>query len=144
MNATERLIWSRLRDRKVDGWKFRRQQPIGPYFVDFYCHAARLAVEIDGPVHWDEARAAYDLRRQAWLESEGNRVLRISVSEITRSLADVMDTIEGVLLEQEQFGFVRRPGSSESALSPPFGRDFPTSGEELGSLPLPALTSGRA
>ncbi len=73
MNATERLIWSRLRDRKVDGWKFRRQQPIGPYFVDFYCHAARLAVEIDGPVHWDEARAAYDLRRQAWLESEGNR-----------------------------------------------------------------------
>jgi len=51
---------------------FRRQQPIGPYFVDFYCHAARLAVEIDGPVHWDEAQSAYDLRRQAWLESEGN------------------------------------------------------------------------
>jgi len=51
---------------------FRRQQPIGPYFVDFYRHAARLAVEIDGPVHWDEAQSAYDLRLQAWLESEGN------------------------------------------------------------------------
>ena len=49
---------------------FRRQQPIGPYFVDFYCNAARLAVEIDGPAHWDEAQSAYDLRRQAWLESE--------------------------------------------------------------------------
>ena len=112
MNATERLIWSRLRDRKVDGWKFRRQQPIGPYFVDFYCHSARLAVEIDGPVHWDEARGAYDMRRQAWLEAEGNRVLRIPVSEITRSLADVIDTIDGVLLEQEQLGFGRKPGLS--------------------------------
>ena len=49
------------------------------------------------------------LRRQAWLESEGNRVLRIQVSEITRSLGDVLDTIDGVLLEQEQLGFSRRP-----------------------------------
>src|SRR2546425_2820661 len=112
MNATELLIWSRLRGRKGDGWKFRPQQPIGPYFVAFYCNAARRAVEIDGPVHWDEAQSAYDVRRQAWLEAEGNRMLRIQVSEITRSLADVMDTIDGVLLEQEELGFARRPRPS--------------------------------
>ena len=53
-----------------------------------------------------------DMRRQAWLEAEGNRVLRIPVSEITRSLADVIDTIDGVLLEQEQLGFGRKPGLS--------------------------------
>src|SRR5256885_1745885 len=49
MNTTELLIGSRLRGRKVDGRKFRRQQPIGPYFVDFYRPAAKLIVEIDGP-----------------------------------------------------------------------------------------------
>ena len=119
MNATELLIWSRIRLRKADGWKFRRQQPIGPYFVDFYCHAARLAVEIDGPTHWDEAQSAYDLRRQAWLEAEGNRVLRVPVEEITRSLADVMDTIDGVLLEQEQLRFARRPSPSGAPHPPP-------------------------
>ena len=97
------------------------------------------AVEIDGPVHWDEAQSAYDLRRQAWLESEGNRVLRIQLSEITRSLGDVLDTIDGVLLDQEQLGFVRRPnqsrprGPSGAPHPPPFGRYFPTNGEELAS-----------
>src|SRR2546423_13443627 len=76
---------------------FRRQQPIGPYFVDFYCHAARLAVEIDGPVHWGKAQSAYDLRRQAWLEFEGKGVVRVQVAGITRSLGAVLGTIDGVL-----------------------------------------------
>jgi len=108
MNATELLIWSRLRGRQVDGWKFRRQQPIGPYFVDFYCPAARLAVEIDGPAHWSDAQGAYDERRQGSLEALGHRVLRIPVADISRSLVDVMDTIGAALQEQEQLGFVRR------------------------------------
>ena len=105
MNATERLVWTRLRGRKVEGWKFRRQHPIGPYFVDFYCLAARLAVEIDGPFHWEEAREAYDERRQGFLEAVGCRVLRISVSEISRSLSDVIDSIDYALQEQAQLGF---------------------------------------
>ncbi|OLC19373.1 MAG: DUF559 domain-containing protein [Chloroflexi bacterium] len=109
MNATELLIWSRLRGRKVDGWKFRRQQPIGPYFVDFYCPAAKLIVEIDGPAHQGDATWAYDLRRQAWLETEGHRMLRISVSQISRDLNEVIETIYVVLLEQEKRGFFRRP-----------------------------------
>src|SRR5256885_9128661 len=93
MNATELLIWSRLRGRKVDGWKFRRQQPIGPYFVDFYCPAAKLIVEIDEPAHQGDATWAYDLRRQAWLGTEGHRMLRISVSQISRDLNEVIETI---------------------------------------------------
>src|SRR5256885_6281013 len=105
MNTTELLIWSRLRGRKVDGWKFRRQQPIGPYFVDFYCPAAKLIVEIDGPAHQGDATWAYDLRRQAWLETEGHRMLRISVSQISRDLNEVIETIYVVLLEQEKRGF---------------------------------------
>ncbi len=67
----ERRIWSRLRRRQVDGWKFRRQHPIGPYFVDFYCPAAKLVIEFNGLSHDDDRQWAYDQRRQAWLEAQG-------------------------------------------------------------------------
>ncbi len=147
MNATELLIWSRIRGRKIDGWKFRRQHPIGPYFVDFYCPGARLIVEIDGPAH-DDVRSAYDERRQAWLERLGNRVVRIPAHEISRSLDDVMQWIYLELIEQEKMGFARRsptpPRSrgggaegaggalrADSAPSPGFAGHFPAGGEEL-------------
>src|SRR5437588_10077357 len=75
MSGTELRVWIRLRGRKLDGWKFRRQQPIGPYYVDFYCPAAKLVIEIGGASHSDEW-AAYDIRRQAWLGAEGYKVIR--------------------------------------------------------------------
>ncbi len=103
-----------MRGRKLDGWKFRRQQPIGEYNVDFYCPAAKLVIEIDGPSHADE-RAAYDLRRQAWLEAEGYKVIRFPVGDIDRDIVDVMDTIRVELEEREKLGFTRRPGGLVSA-----------------------------
>jgi len=109
MNATELLVWSRLRGRQLDGWKFRRQHPIGLYVVDFYCPAARLIVEIDGPAHGFDEQWAYDVRRQAWLETEQYRVLRVPVEDISRSLDDALATIYFVLLEQENAGCARRP-----------------------------------
>jgi very-short-patch-repair endonuclease len=120
-----------LRGRKLDGWKFRRQQPIGEYYVDFYCPAAKLVVEIDGPSHADE-RAAYDDRRQAWLEAEGYKVIRFPVSDIDEEVVDVMDTIRAELEEREKLGFCRRPYGvrfSPSGAS----RHLPMNGEE----PLP-------
>jgi very-short-patch-repair endonuclease len=125
MNATALLIWSRIRGRQLDGWKFRRQHPIGPYVVDFYCPAARLIVEIDGPAHGFDERWAYDVCRQTWLESERYHVLRVPVEHISRSLDDVLATIYFALLEQERAGCTRRPPS------PGFAGDFPASGEEL-------------
>ena len=63
----------------MNGWKFRRQAAIGPYVVDFVCHAASLIVELDGSSHdGRDAQVAYEQRRQAWLESQGYRVLRLS------------------------------------------------------------------
>src|SRR5689334_19644888 len=109
MNATELLVWSRIRGRQLDGWKFRRQHPIGPYVVDFYCPAARLIVEIDGPAHGFDEQWAYDVRRQAWLESEQYQVLRVTVENISRSLDDVLATIYYALLERENAGCLRRP-----------------------------------
>src|SRR5439155_12275594 len=78
MNLIERRLWSYLRGSQLDGWKFRRQVPIGPYFVDFVCLAARLVVEMDGESHDSEAQVVHDDRRQEWLESQGYTVLRFS------------------------------------------------------------------
>ena len=96
MSGTELQVWVRLRGRKLDGWKFRRQQPIGEYYVDFYCPAAKLVVEINGPSHADE-RAAYDIRRQAWLEAEGYRVIRFPVRDVDEEVVNVIDSMLRVL-----------------------------------------------
>jgi len=109
LNLTELLLWSRLRGRGQDGWKFRRQQPIGPYFADFYCPAGRLIVEIDGLAHDGDREWAYDQRRQAWLEALGYRVVRIGAGEISRDLDAVLSGIRYHLLEQERLGYSKRP-----------------------------------
>jgi very-short-patch-repair endonuclease len=75
----ERRLWSRLRLRQL-GQRFRRQQPLGPYVVDFVCFERRLVVEVDGGQHADHAD--YDMTRTRWLESRGFRVLRFWNNEV--------------------------------------------------------------
>jgi very-short-patch-repair endonuclease len=70
--ATERFLWKLLRDRRLEGLKFRRQVPMGPYVLDFVCLSHRLVVEADGPFHEPE----HDAIRDAWLAAKGFRVLR--------------------------------------------------------------------
>jgi very-short-patch-repair endonuclease len=71
--ALEKLYWARLRDRRLGGYKFRRQYLIGPYITDFVCTERKLVVELDGPLHDTE----YDRRRDAYLRRLGYRVIRI-------------------------------------------------------------------
>lgn len=80
-NATdaEKKLWSLLRDRRLQGWKFRRQVPLGPYVVDFYCSEAKLVVEADGGQHADSAS---DQVRTKWLNQNGYRVKRFWNNEI--------------------------------------------------------------
>jgi len=73
---TERLLWKLLRDRRLDGLKFRRQLPIGRYIADFVCLRHRLIIEADGPHH--EARLEADAARDAWLRAQGFQVLRFT------------------------------------------------------------------
>lgn len=87
---TERALWRLLRDRRLGGAKFRRQQPLGPYIVDFVCLAARLVVEADGGQH---AGCASDAVRDAWLASQGFRVLRFWNNEVLRNAEGVLLTI---------------------------------------------------
>jgi very-short-patch-repair endonuclease len=75
---TEQAAWCLLRSIKFKGFKFRRQQPLGPYIVDFYCAQRRLVVELDGSVHGQPSQTRRDARRDANLEKMGYRVLRFS------------------------------------------------------------------
>ena len=72
----EQLLWRELRSRQLRGHKFRRQQPLGKFIVDFVCLKARLVIEVDGGQHNQDEIAAYDKERSAWLQREGFRVLR--------------------------------------------------------------------
>lgn len=71
LTDAEQRLWPSLRDRRMGGFKFRRQHPIGTYIVDFYCHQARLAIEIDGGQHNQDDQRLYDERRTAYLEAQG-------------------------------------------------------------------------
>jgi len=95
VNATvaERKLWARLRDAKLDGLSFRRQHPVGPYVLDFYCAAIRLAVELDGDQHGSDAAIAYDLARTRRLRRRGIRVIRFSNHHL---LTDMDDVLEGI------------------------------------------------
>jgi len=79
MTSAERTLWHLLRRDQLN-LHFRRQHPIGPFVLDFYCAKAKLCVEIDGPVHAE--RQDYDRRRSEWLAKEGIRVLRFAADDV--------------------------------------------------------------
>ncbi|WP_304070104.1 endonuclease domain-containing protein [Maricaulis maris] len=87
----EARLWSRLRNRKLTGAKFRRQIPIGPYIVDFVCFEARLIIEADGGQHAD--LEPEDAERTAWLEAQGFTVLRFWNRHILKRTDAVMEVI---------------------------------------------------
>ena len=93
MTPPEARLWTRLRASRLDGIKFRRQHPVGPYILDFYCAAARLAVEVDGRVHDDPDRARHDQRRTAWLATQGVKVIRLSAEHVRTELDGVLGFI---------------------------------------------------
>ena len=78
----ERLLWSRLRSRRLGGHKFRRQHPLGPFFADFACLESKLIVELDGGQHYEEASQAADEQRTVVLEDQGFEVLRFSNRDV--------------------------------------------------------------
>ena len=82
MSPPEVIVWEMLRANRLEGIRFRRQHPIGPYILDFYCSAARLAIEIDGAGHDFAERVRHDQRREAWLAEQGVRVLRIAARDV--------------------------------------------------------------
>ena len=97
--GAEALLWRVLRGRSLAGFKFVRQQPIGPYFADFVCREQKLVVELDGATHSADEELRHDARRTQFLQALGYRVLRFANEEVYRNLDGVLETILGELGE---------------------------------------------
>ena len=97
MPPSELLLWPRLKNKQLNGLRFRRQYGIDRYVVDFYCPELRLAVEIDGGYHLSLDMKDYDQVRQATIEALGIKFLRFSNQEIKNDLEKVVDNIKNSL-----------------------------------------------
>jgi very-short-patch-repair endonuclease len=93
MTDAERLLWSKLRMKQLNGLMFSRQKPIGEYIVDFYCHQAKLVIEVDGGQHFSEYSLEYDKIRGEFMESMGITVLRFPNTDVTTNIEGVMEVI---------------------------------------------------
>jgi len=90
MTDAERKLWLALRDRRLAGFKFRRQVPVGPFIVDFLCYHARLVIEVDGGQHAESTR---DARRDQWLAANDFRVLRFWNNDVLTQTEVVLETV---------------------------------------------------
>ena len=99
LSLPEIVLWKVLRRGQLAGLRFRRQHPIGPYILDFYCSSARLAIEIDGAGHDALAQVLHDERRDAWLKQQGISILHIPARDVLRDemLDGVLRGIQGAI-----------------------------------------------
>ena len=97
LTKPEVLLWAALRRRNVNGFRFRKQHPIGPYVLDFYCAAVRLAVEVDGAVHDAPDQIRHDRARDAWLGGQGVHILRFPAKYVLENLDGAYRAIEAEL-----------------------------------------------
>ena len=91
MTSAENALWQRLRASRLGGLHFRRQQIIDGFIADFFCHSARLVVEVDGGVH--ENQQDYDAERDRIFSAHGLRILRFTNTEVRTNLPRVLDLI---------------------------------------------------
>lgn len=123
MTDAEARLWNALRRDQLNGFSFRRQHPIGPYTVDFYCSKLRLAVEVDGGQH-AELRKQSDDRRTAWLTENGITVVRYWNNEVLSNLDGVLSDL---LAQTEKL--------AQAAATPTLTLPLSGGGETGGSAP---------
>lgn len=95
MTESEQKLWSVLRMKQIDGYKFRCQHPLYLYILDFYCHEKRLAIEIDGKIH--NSQKEYDRYRDEYLKSIEIRTLRIKDEDVLNNIEIVKENIKVLL-----------------------------------------------
>jgi adenine-specific DNA-methyltransferase len=130
----ETLLWAQLRDRRLGGYKFRRQRPVGRFFADFACLERMLIVELDGESH--ELTDAHDFSRDRRLNRDGYRVLRFTNDDVRTNLQGVLDAILNALNEAKE-----RPTLTLS-LSHCRGRGDSIETTALSESPLPLAGEG--
>ncbi|MBI2260226.1 MAG: endonuclease domain-containing protein [Caulobacterales bacterium] len=97
LTPPEARLWRCLKGGNLHGVKFRRQHPIGPYILDFYCASAKLGIEVDGAAHGTPEQMAHDRRRTIWLETRGVTLLRYPALAIRDNLDGVLSGIRAAV-----------------------------------------------
>ena len=118
MPKAEVVLWTQLKGKKMQGYKFRRQYGVGPYVLDFYCPKLRLAIEIDGDSHFQTGAEEYDRDRQALIEKLGIRFLRFTNLDVYKSLNGVLEKVADTVQRIEKDA-AAQPAQREK--KPPLG-----------------------
>ena len=100
LSPPEVLLWSALRDDRIDGLTFRPQHAIGNYIADFYCRRARMVIEIDGNSSHHGEQLHHDRDRDQWMKSCGIHVLRVQARDVYENLAGVVQTIRTIAAQR--------------------------------------------
>ncbi|MBI1235766.1 MAG: DUF559 domain-containing protein [Alphaproteobacteria bacterium] len=118
MTKSETVLWTALKGRALDGWKFRRQHPVGPYIADFACLEAKLIVEVDGATHNSHDEIAHDRQRTDFLESQGFAIVRITNTGIYEDLDGIVRQISAALAPSGPSGHLpRKQGRTSDMIS---------------------------
>ena len=110
LTLPEVILWQALRGRRLDGIRFRRQHPVGPYILDFYCEEAKLAVEVDGSGHEHPDQGRHDDRRTEWLNRQGIAVMRMAARDVLGNLEGVLTRLKERVRNPPHLGEVARRG----------------------------------
>jgi very-short-patch-repair endonuclease len=100
MTAAEVKLWKSLSNKQLNGFRFKNQHPISKFVVDFYCHKAKLVIELDGAVHNEKEQADYDIGRTYEIESFGLTIIRFTNHQIENDFEHVLKEIQKRLLEE--------------------------------------------
>ncbi|MBL4818797.1 MAG: endonuclease domain-containing protein [Deltaproteobacteria bacterium] len=95
---SEQVLWAILRAKRFKGYKFRRQHPVGPYVLDFYCARKRMGIELDGEIHNNPAAQQYDQKRTRTLASAGRKIIRFSNYQVLKQKV----LVENIILKTLQ------------------------------------------
>jgi very-short-patch-repair endonuclease len=96
LTIPEKVLWEKLKNKKLEGYRFRIQHPIHRYILDFYCHEKKLAIEIDGEIH--KSRKDYDEYRDEYLKSAEITTLRFKNEDVTINIDYVLSEIKNYLI----------------------------------------------
>jgi very-short-patch-repair endonuclease len=142
MTDAERLLWQQLRNRQMDGWKFRRQHPLGPFVVDFICLDKKIIVEVDGSQHAIHIKE--DAERSRCLQEWGYRILRFWNNDVLKGIDSVLEVIYRELSEDPLTSPLPRGGEESEDKELGYIREstFPTESGKR-KLKAPALSHYR-
>lgn len=99
MPPAEKLVWSKIRNKQIEGCRFRRQYSIGAFVIDFYSPELRLALEVDGDSHFVDGAQTYDNERELFLKDQGTKILRFTNSQVYQDLDTVLEAISTKIQE---------------------------------------------